>query len=244
MKIRKAATIVLAVFMTIMLVFTFFGDDLYRLTLPKVSVHVAKRKNFPYQIETEYGTITTGRMAVAIPKEALQGNKVAVLSEFDDGMSLSLREVEIGEELSDLIEIKCGISAKTKVVIGSDRAVSEGDRVLLSESEEMITLHEARIREEGLSDASVLSIRNTLKKNVRRNWVVVFLLLAAAILCFVLCRLIFRKKLWIFRIIVMMVFCLLACLILKKMIVLPPEWIPDRLIDLRQFFENRRNFPL
>ena len=239
MKTKKAADIIFSVFFTVMLLLTLFAEDLYRLTLPKVAVEEVTRKAFSVEVEGPDGTMyETRRTVLAIPKEALHGEIVYSVNETGDGLFLVENIVTTGEEKDGFVEIISGVFAKTKVVIGSDRDFYAGQQVLLSEWNDSVALHIARERGETI-DSYATEIRNCLRNDI----IYIVGVVAASVGVVLLCRKFCKGRLRLLKVPVLILWCILVCLFLRASIVLPGEWIPDKLIDWEGWKVNMERYP-
>ena len=240
MKTKKAANGILTVFLTVMILFTLFGDALYRLTLPKVVTERLIRTAFPVTVTGMDGTtIKTQRIAYAILQEALNENEVYVLKETEEGTFLEKRQVKTGEILDEWIEVTDGLSGKANVVIGSDRELKDGSPVIATEWNEQIAVHMARERGENNPEAS-----SYIRKGLQRNVVYLVLVTIATVFFALLCKKVMRKRWKLFYMPFIILWCVLVCFFLKEHILIPGEWIPDKLIDWNGWIENMKMFPL
>lgn len=238
MKTRKVANGIFAVFFTVMLLLTLFAEDLYCLTLPKVATETAVRMNFPYKSTGIDGQVyNIDRIALAVPKESLDGNRVIVLTETETGTFLEERVVKTGEENGDMIEITEGLRSKTKVVIGSDRTVSNGMQVIETKWDEQIALHEKR--EAGSeSTAESAYLRECMKKNL---WYMVGIAVLTAVLV-IWCKKLLKRRLHVLQAPILILWCVLVCFFMREHIVIPGEWIPEKLIDWNGWMERVGRF--
>ena len=243
MKTKNAADIIFAVFFTIMLLLTLFAEDLYCLTLPKVAVEAVERRGFPDgTIEVDGEVYDKWRTVPAVPKAALRGDfgdMVYAVNDTEDGTFLVEYYIVTGEEAEGYVEVKSGIFTKTKVVVGSDRDIYGGQRVMLTEMNESVALHTARERGEDItSHATVMG--NRLKIDILCVVGAVLATVGAVVLCNRFC-----KGRWRFaKVPVLILWCILVCLFLRATVLLPGEWIPDKLIDWNGWKANMERFPL
>jgi hypothetical protein len=88
-------------------------------------------KPFPASVTTDDGMQfnTTSRMK-AIPVTALHGNSVFVLEEREDGIYAVPVELEIGDMKDGWVSFEKGLSSGAKIIIGSDRKLESGMKVL------------------------------------------------------------------------------------------------------------------
>ena len=242
MKTKKAADIIFAVFFTVMLLLTMFAEDLYRLTLPKVAVEEVTRRAFPAEVTGKDGRVyETWRTVPAIPTEALlgdYGDMVYAVNETENGLILVEYVISTGEEAEGFVEVKSGILTKTKVVVGSDREIRSGQQVLVTEWDESVALHTARERGE---DSSVYA--KDMRKRLMGN---VFCVVGAVIMTVgvvLLCRRFCKGRFHFLKVPVLILWCVLVCLFLKSTILLPGEWIPDKLIDWDGWRVNMERYP-
>lgn len=243
MKTKKAADIIFAVFFTVMLLLTMFAEDLYRLTLPKVAVEEVTRRAFPATVTGPDGKIyEMWKTVPSVSKEVLRGEMgdvVYAVNETEDGLFLVEYVISTGEEADGFVEVKSGILTKTKVVVGSDREIRGGQQMLVTEWDEAVALHTARERGE---DCSVYA--KDMRKRLIGN---VFYVVGAVIMTVgevLLCRR-FCKGRWRFlKVPCLILWCVLVCLFLKAAILLPGEWIPEKLIDWDGWKANMERYPL
>ncbi len=242
MKTKKAADILFAVFFTVMLLLTLFAEDLYHLTLPKVAVEEVTRRAFPTEVTGKDGKVyETWRTVPAIPDAALRGEMrdvVYAVNETDDGLFLVEYFISTGEEADGFIEVTGGVLTGTLVVIGSDREVHSGQQVLITDWDESVALHTARERGEDISGYAA---------NMRKRLNIDLLCVGGAVLVtvgvVVLCQR-FCKGRWRFlKVPVLILWCVLVCCFLKATILLPGEWIPEKLIDWDGWRANRERYP-
>lgn len=238
MKTRKAATRILAVFFTIMLLFTLFAEELYHMTLPKVATKTSARKVFPYEVTGIDGSmITVERTEVAIPSYMVTGDSVYVLTEEEQGAFVTKRKIKTGKSAGGWTEITEGLSSRTKVVIGSDRKLRDGSRVLVDEKSEQISLYRMQdIRIE--TDLESQYYRMCMKNNV---WHVI-LIAAFTLLIVCICKVVLKGRRQILWTPVMVLWCVLVCFYLRRFLVIPPEWVPEKLIDWNGWRENIKRF--
>ena len=243
MKTKKAADIIFAVFFTVMFLLTLFAEDLYRLTLPKVTVEEVTRRAFPAMVTGPDGKIyETWKTVPSVPKEVLggeMGDVVYAVNETEDGLFLVEYVISTGEEADGFVEVKSGILTKTKVVVGSDREVHPGQQVLITEWDESVALHTARERGE---DYSVYT--KAMRKRLTGN---VFCVVGAVIMTVgvvLLCRRFCKDRRRFLKVPLLILWCVLVCLFLKATILLPGEWIPGKLIDWDGWRVNMERYPL
>lgn len=230
MKTKKAADIILYVFLTFMLVFTFFGKDLYRLTIPKVVAESAKRKSFPAEVETPEGIFQTKKVVIAVPEEAISDGFVYALNESEQGAYVTYEEVETGKTDDGWVEILKGIGARKKVIVGSDRVLYDGREVIvLTEQTEQIRLHT-----EGTAEEKEAFAKKCKKHNIQTVLIAMFFAVAGAVTA----RLLLRKRLRILFAPLMVVLCLLLCYYFRAEIEFPAEGIPEKLIDIHKWIKN------
>ncbi len=124
-------------FFAFMLFITLFSEDLHHMALPKVKTAVAMSKEFPFTFTNENGDLVNTTLVMkAVPKIALYNNSVYTLEEREDGIYIVSTPVVIGGEKDGWINIEEGISKGIKVVIGSDRELVSGMRVLEVQEDE------------------------------------------------------------------------------------------------------------
>ncbi|MCH5273060.1 MAG: hypothetical protein J1E35_05245 [Lachnospiraceae bacterium] len=238
MKTQKAANGILAVFFTIMLLLTLFAEDLYRLTLPKVVTETVLRRPFPYEkTDMEGNPITVEQLEVAVPLGVLTGNRVYVLIRTESGTFVREREVTTGKIESGYIEITEGLRSKDKIVVGSDRALTDGAEVLETEWNEQILLHGQR-ETQPEKEISSPYFRNGMRNNV---CYAVGIAVITAVLVF-LCKKFLKRRLRFLQTPVLILWCVLVCFFLRKNLVIPGEWIPEKLIDWNGWKENIKQF--
>lgn len=239
MRIRRIANLMLALFFTVMLLFTLFSEDLYYLTLPKVVTEQAVRKQFPAEVMGPDGIMhKTKRIGLAIPQEALRGEAVYVLSQKEDEFFVVQCAVETGEETDGWIEVTEGLYPRAEVVVGSDREISEGKKVLKSGWNNGTKLHTAREQGEDMQKYT-----DVMENGLHRN---VFYVLGAAVAIIglaVLCKFVVNQRFCWLKAPILIIFCVLLCFFLKKNIVIPGEWIPEKLIDVNGWKENIGKYP-
>lgn len=119
------------IFLLCMLIFTLFSEDLYNMTLPKVLTGKVKDKAFPLIVIKEDGTQFNTTMKMnAVPKVATRGNSVFILEEREDGLYAAAKEIVTGEEHNGWISIEQGVSSRDKIIIGADRKLEPGMKVM------------------------------------------------------------------------------------------------------------------
>lgn len=238
MNTRKAATRILVVFFTIMLLFTLFAEDLYHMTLPKVATRTSTRKVFPYEVTGIDGSrITVEKMEVAVPGYAVIDNSVYVLTETEQGAFVTKQKIQTGKSAGGWLEVKEGLSGRTKVVIGSDRKFKDGAKVLEDEKNQQISLY----RMKGTKIGNALDsqyYRLCMKNNI---WHVI-LAAAFTLLLVGICKVSLKGRWRLLWTPVMVLWCVLVCFYFRRFIVIPPEWIPEKLIDWNGWRENIRQF--
>ncbi|MBR6537089.1 MAG: hypothetical protein IKT67_07785 [Lachnospiraceae bacterium] len=243
MKTKRAADFIFAVFFTVMLLLTMFAEDLYRLTLPKVAVEEVTRRAFAAEMTGKDGAVyETWRTVPAIPTEALlgdYGDMVYAVNETENGLILVEYIVSTGEESEGYIEITGGILTGTLAVIGSDREIYPGQQVIITGWDESVALHTARERGEDIS-GYVQEMRKRLLTDIVCVVGVIPVTVVAVLLCNRFC-----KGRWRFlKVPALIVWCILVCLFLRATILLPGEWIPEKLIDWEGWKTNRESFQL
>ena len=237
MRTKRAADKILAVFFTIMLLLSLFARDLYNLTLPKVATQMVVKKVIPSEVLGPDGEVfSTKRMALVIPRKALHMGRVYVLTETKEGTFLSERVVKTGEMLEDLVEVTEGLTGKTKVLIGSDREVWDQQQVIETEWNVQIAFHEARKRPSEQMDSSYLS------KCMRNNILLLIILTVSTVAVVLLCKKCCRKRLRGIRGPMLILWCALVCLVIRRGIVIPGEWIPEKLIDWNGWIKNIEHY--
>ncbi len=243
MKTKKAADIIFAVFFTVMLLLTMFAEDLYRLTLPKVSVEEVTRRAFPATVTGPDGkTYETWRTVPSISKEVLRGEMsdvVYAVNETEDGLFLVEYVISTGEEVDGFVEVKSGILTKTKVVVGSDREIRGGQQVLITEWDEAVALHTARERGE-----DIRSYAEAMRKCLTMDILCVVGAVIMTVGVVLLCRRFCKGRFHFLKVPVLILWCVLVCLFLKAAILLPGEWIPGKLIDWDGWRVNMERYPL
>ncbi len=242
MKTKKAADILFAVFFTVMLLLTLFAEDLYRLTLPKVAVEEVTRRAFPATVTGPDGkSYETWKTVPSVSKEVLRGEMsdvVYAVNETEDGLFLVEYVISTGEEADGFVEVKSGILAKTKVVAGSDREMRGGQQVLITDWDESVALHTARERGKDIS-VYAKDMRKRLMGNVFCVVGAVIMTVGVVLLCRRFCKGRFR----FLKVPVLILWCVLVCLFFKATILLPGEWIPEKLIDWDGWRANRERYP-
>lgn len=239
MKTKKAADIIFAVFFTVMLLLTLFADDLYRLTLPKVAVEEVTWKAFPVEATGSDGKkYESWRTVPAVSKEALHEGRVYVVLEKEEGLFLAEYFVSTGEEKDDIVEITGGVVTGTLVVIGSDRDYVAGQQVLLSEWNESLALHTARERGEDIG-----SYAADMRKCLRNDILYIVGAVVASVGVVLLCRKFCKGRWHLLKVPVLIVWCILVGLFFKATILLPGEWIPEKLIDWAGWRVNMERYP-
>lgn len=242
MKTKKAADIIFVVFFTVMLLLTLFAEDLYRLTLPKVAVEAVTRRAFPTEVTGKDGKVyDTWRTVPAIPKEALWGEMsdvVHAVNETEDGLFLVEYFISAGEEAEGYIEVTGGVLTGTKVVIGSDREVHPGQQVIITEWDEAVALHTARERDEDITGYA-----KDMQKRLNADILCVVGAILMTIGVVVLCRRLCKGRWRFLKVPCLILWCVLVCLFLKEAILLPGEWIPEKLIDWDGWRVNMERYP-
>lgn len=238
MNTKKAATRILVVFFTIMLLCTLFSEDLYHLTLPKVATKTTARKVFPYEITGVDGSmITVERTEVAVPSYMMIENSVYVLEETEQGAFVTKRKIQTGKSAGGWIEVKEGLSGRTKIVLGSDRKLKDGVKVLEDEKNGQISLYRMQgVQIGGCADAKYYRLC------MRNNTWHVILVAAFTLLLVCICKVSLKGRRRILWSPVMVLWCVLVCFYFRMAIVIPPEWIPEKLIDWNGWRENIRHF--
>jgi len=130
------------------------------------------------------------------------------------------------------------VAVKTKVVIGSDRDVHEGQKVLLTEQKEWVELHRARERGEDMTEYREL-MQKGFDYNVYHVAVAIFATVGVVIFCKKVCR---GRWKWT-QLPALIVWFVILGFYLKSAIVIPGEWIPEKLIDLNGWRANMERFP-
>lgn len=184
MKTRKTATFFLCVFVTFVLVFTFYGDDLYRMTIPKVVAEKVAQKKLPLTMETPEGVVTTERRAMVVSLDAVTDEVVYVLYETESGYYVTQETIETGRSGEDWVEVLSGLGSKSLVVTGSDRMLCDGGEViLLSEETEQIRLHRS-----GSEAEKEQFVAQCTKKNGKTALVTGLLFVGGGIVAWFVCR--------------------------------------------------------
>ena len=146
--------------------------------------------------------------------------------------------VTIGEEVDGFVEVKGGVVAKTKVVIGSDRDFYAGQQVLISEWNDSMALHTARERGENID-----SYATEMRKCLRNNIIYIVAVIVASVGVVFLCRKFCKGRWRLLKVPVLILWCILVCLFLRATILLPGEWIPGKLIDWDGWGVNMERYP-
>ena len=119
-----------------MIFFTIFSKDLYAQTLPKVVITKMKTKEFPVTVLLEDGSeYVTTKKENALPKDILDYMSVFVLEKTEDGYCVRNRELKLGVEENLWVEVLEGLDKNDKVVLGSDRKLEDGMKVILLEEQ-------------------------------------------------------------------------------------------------------------
>ena len=239
MKTKKAADIVLTMFLISMVMLTVFAKELYRLTLPKVVTAEVVRAVFPCEVTGPDGTVyETTRTAPAIPKEALQGTPVYVVNETEKGYYLEECVLGTGDEADGFVEVTEGAYVKTKVVIGSDRNLQAGQQVLLTEQNEWVELHMLRTQGEDISEYAK-QVQKGFDYNLYYVTIGILSTVGMVVACKIYCK---GRWKWI-QLPVLLVWCVILGFFLRGAIVIPGEWIPGKLIDWAGWRANMARFP-
>lgn len=240
MKTKKVANGILVCFLTIMLLLTLFAEDLYRLTWPRVVTDTVEQRTFPYETTGIDGsTVTTDVIGLAIPWKALEdGNRVFVLVETEDGAFIREQEVQIGKKRGSWIEVTEGVTEKAKLVTACDRELKDGDNVLVVTGGKQLIVHELR-------RAKMENVRSEyLVQALKQNSEYGVNLLAMTVIVIILSKRLLTKKLRFLQVPVFILWCVAAGMFLRENIVIPSEWIPDKLIDFNGWKENIRQFTI
>lgn len=223
MRTRKTATILLSVFLAFLLVFTFYGDDLRRLTVPKVTVDSVKKKKLPVTIETSVGTVTTEQGALVVCPDAVVDDMVYMLYESEAGWYVMSKAVKTGRSGEDWVEVISGIGSKSQVVSGSDRELWDGREVIvLPETTEQIRLYRS-----GTKAQKEQFVKRCKKANTKSAIISATILFAGGGLLFLVCRKRFRLLLAP----LLVVLCIVSAGYYVKHVEVYGEYMPERLID-------------
>lgn len=240
MKTKKVANGILVTFFTIMLLLTLFAEDLYRLTWPRVVVQATERRTFPYETTGIDGNpVKIDVIKLALPWAALEkDNKVFVLVETEDGAFIREQEVKVGEMRGFWYEVIEGVSGKSKLVVAYDRPLKDGDNVLVVPGGQQIMVHELRRIDKGEVKSEYLV--QCMKKNLKYGIEIVILTAAVIFLS----KNLLTNKLRFLQVPVFILWCIMVGLFIRENVVIPSEWIPDKLIDWNAWKENIRKFPI
>lgn len=117
-----------------MLVLTFTSRSIHEAGLPHVKAGRLAEAEFPFEFTDENGNILTGfRQVPAVTAEQLeQGVYILYTAEKNGEARNFVRRADIvpGMECDGYIEVLGGVSAYDKIVVGSDRDITDGEVVL------------------------------------------------------------------------------------------------------------------
>ena len=134
MKNHKNLNRFTVIFFSIMIFFTFFSQNLYNQTLPKVAVTKTRMMEFPVTVFLEDGSeFETTKREIAIPKQVLEGTHLFLLDQTEEGYYVRKREIQLGVELEYWVEVIEGIDKNHRIILGSDRELKDGMKVILVE---------------------------------------------------------------------------------------------------------------
>lgn len=117
-------------FFITMLVFTFWGRQIYIQTLPEVKVMHIEEKQFEIELRQIESSVASTTMIVnALPKEAIKDSMIYVLEESDGVDVVTQRSVLVGNEYEGWIEILSGINPEDKIVYEAEQELENFEQV-------------------------------------------------------------------------------------------------------------------
>lgn len=75
----------------------------------------------------------TTKREIAIPKQVLEGTHLFLLDQTEEGYYVRKREIQLGVELEYWVEVIEGIDKNHRIILGSDRELKDGMKVILVE---------------------------------------------------------------------------------------------------------------
>lgn len=130
----KILIIITAVFFAVMLVLTFSSRSIHEAGLPHVKAGRLSEAEFPIEFTDENGELMTGtRQSPAVTKEQLeQGVYILYTAEKNGEVRDFVRRAEIvpGAECDGYIEVLGGVTSYDKIVLESDRDITDGEVVV------------------------------------------------------------------------------------------------------------------
>lgn len=249
MRTKRAANVFLTVFLAVMIPFSLFADDLYRMTLPGVVVENPRAEKGIKEVELADGsvieqgyamlTVPAGAVKETIPETGEPEATVFLLNETEDGFYVTEQVVEIEKKPDDRVEIKEGLRNKDTVVYASDREFVDGDKVKVIVENEQTKIHTARKETYGDKVDTMY-----LKKRLHRNFVVGIMMLFLTAGLIVVWKRVIPKRFRFLGYGVTVLWTVLLCLCIKEFVVIPAEWIPRRLVDWGKWLENIRLYSI
>lgn len=249
MRTKRAANVFLTVFLAFMIPISLFGDDLYRMTLPGVVVGPPTAEKGVEEITLEDGTIIKqSYVMLTVPSGAVKETVSAIgepeaivylLAESENGYYVTEQAVKTAQKSDGRVEITKGLKNKDTVIFASDRDFVAGEPVKLVEENEQTRLHMMRQTADGETVTP-----SYLKHCMRRNGIVVAVLLVVSVVLAVVWKRWIPKCFSFLGYFVAVVWCVLVCACIKEFVVIPSEWIPRRLIDFKEWAENVKKYPL
>lgn len=130
----KILLIITAVFFAVMLALTFSSRSIHEAGLPHVKAGRLAEAEFPIEFTDENGELMTGtRQAPAVTKEQLEhGVYILYTAEKNGEVRDFVQRAEIvpGAECDGYIEVLGGVTSYDKIVLESDRDITDGEVVV------------------------------------------------------------------------------------------------------------------
>lgn len=123
---KKVVTIVMALFCAVILFFTFFGETLFYKAKPQVTIA------YTYTVMAEDGEYKP------LPAECVTSDGCVYVVNLTSGFSAQIataekREIAYWQLDDETVAVTFGLRNGEKIVVSSDRAFSDGDRVTVVE---------------------------------------------------------------------------------------------------------------
>ena len=130
----KILIIITALFFAIMLALTFTARSVHEAGLPHVKAGRLAEFQFPFEFTDENGNVMTGsRQAPVVTREQLErGVYVLYTAEKNGEVRDFVQRAEIvpGAECDGYIEVLGGVTSYDKIVLESDRDITDGEVVV------------------------------------------------------------------------------------------------------------------